>query len=177
MGRTCQQCRKFTALASLLVACHFERGPIRSALHQFKYESVLELGDILVGALLEVIPRRLKSSGWVVVPVPGHKQRERLRGYNPPSLLAKRLSRARGFKMVAGLEKVVATTPQVESPKSERKVKVAYSMRARPGFAARRVILVDDVATTGATLEEGARALKAAGAREVIGIVLARSQL
>lgn len=176
-GRTCGKCRSSSNLTALLVACHFEHGPIRSALHKFKYGGSRELGRILAGTLATVVPRNLAEDSWIIVPIPGHKKRTSGRGYNPAHLLAKDLAKVLGYKMVNGLEKHIATQPQVEGSRLERLKKVRYSMRTATKLPTKRVILVDDVATTGATLEEGARALREAGIKQVIGLVVARSEI
>lgn len=176
-GRTCSKCRAASNLTALLVACHFEEGPIRSALHKFKYGGAHELGHILAGTLATVVPKNLAPDAWVIVPIPAHRERVRSRGYNPPQLLANDLAKVLGYKVVRGLEKHVATTPQVEASRVERLEKVRYSMRTSSKLPAKRVILVDDVATTGATLEEGARVLREAGVKQVIGLVVARSEI
>ena len=134
-------------------------------------------------------PRAWRSAGAAllagadcVVPVPLHRRRRRARGYNQAADLAARLP----LPLVAALARTRATSPQAGLPAARRHANVrdAFSIRrggpwGRRGRRAaavrgRVVVLVDDVATTGATLDACARALKAAGAREVRALTAAR---
>jgi len=109
--------------------------------------------------------------------VPLHPSRLRWRGFNQAALLAAPVARRLGCKLdVRSLIRVVATTPQTakDIQTRRRNVRNAFAVR-RPGrIANRRVLLVDDVMTTGATANECARTLRAAGARSVDVLTLAR---
>jgi ComF family protein len=119
--------------------------------------------------------RAVLADADVCVPVPLHRRRLRQRGFNQADDLARGL----GVPVVAVLRRVRRTRPQVELPAVERQSNVAGAFAlARPcrarDIAGRIVVLVDDVATTGATLEACARVLSRAGAREVRGLTAAR---
>jgi ComF family protein len=110
-----------------------------------------------------------------LVPVPLHPARIRSRGFAPAAILARVAARALGAPAVAGLQRVRDTPSQtgLDRPGRRRNVAGAFAPgRAAPGPT---VWLVDDVVTTGATLGEAARALRAAGARRVAAICLART--
>src|SRR5262245_4916506 len=108
-----------------------------------------------------------------VVPVPLHPRRLRARGFSPASLLARALAReVRAPFAPARLVRVRDTRSQTELSRAERRRNVAGAFAARAP-AAGRLWLVDDVVTTGSTLAEAARALRRAGAREVVGVCLA----
>jgi ComF family protein len=127
---------------------------------------------------LQAAWQTLALPGEVVIPVPLSPQRLRERGYNQAGLLA------RGFAELAGLRyapegagRVRHTASQVGLSAEQRRANVAGAFEGRPRFVAgRAVILVDDVRTTGATLEACAEALRAAGAASIWGLTLARAQ-
>jgi ComF family protein len=123
-----------------------------------------------------------ESLGWrvlapplCVVPVPLHRRRLAQRGFNPATLLARELARACGVPLaVSALRRVRETETQTGLGRAARRANVRGAFRARDGVPA-RIWLVDDVVTTGATLEECARALRRAGAREVAALCAART--
>jgi ComF family protein len=158
-------------------------GPLRAIIHALKYD-----GRRSVAAPLA---RRLAACGGAVlagadavVPVPLHPARERERGFNQADDLARGL----GLPVWRALRRVVHTVPQVELPANRRHDNVRYAFGVRPGgrwhllvwqpptpaLDQRVLVLVDDVMTTGATLQACARALLHAGAREVRALTAAR---
>jgi ComF family protein len=148
--------------------------PIRPAIHDFKYEGTLDLADPLAEWL--VATWRLHGlAADLIVPVPLHKQRERERGYNQAALLAKRLSAAVGVPVApAELVRTVRTRPQVGLTQEQRRANIAGAFRCARSVTDLRIVVVDDVCTTGSTLEACAQELKAAGAATVWGLTVAR---
>jgi ComF family protein len=111
------------------------------------------------------------------VPVPLHRRRLAQRGYNQAGLLAREWGRRLGLPVRPGaLRRTRATAAQAELPGRERRRNVAGAFRAR-GVTGRPVVLVDDVVTSGATVEAAAEALLAAGATEVRVLAVARAGL
>ena len=119
---------------------------------------------------------RLPSGTDVLVPVPLHPRRERERGYNQAALLADVIGRSSGLDVARGLERTRPTLPQARLSGSERRSNIlgAFSL-GRDDVAGERVVLVDDVCTTAATLEECAGILRQAGAVRVSALVFARA--
>jgi ComF family protein len=115
----------------------------------------------------------------VVVPVPTTRRRERARGYNQARLLAAEYARLRGLRLVDGLTRREGGGTQVSLHPEERRANVEAAFALRKGGEARldgrRVILVDDVLTTGATAGAAARVLERAGARGVLVVSFARA--
>jgi len=141
-------------------------------LRRFKYDGRRDALDVL----LEPLAARVAALRFdVVVPVPRHPRRIRELGRDPVYDLARRLARALDRALDGGsLRRARPTRPQTDLAPAERIANVAGSFAARARVVlGRRVLLVDDVTTTGATLAEAARALRAAGARQVVRAALA----
>ena len=150
--------------------------PIRSALHQLKYRRNLALGDALAGPLAGYV-RQLGWSIDLVLPVPLGRRRMRERGYNQVALVAFPLAERAGWQYAPrGLSRVRETRSQVGLSADERKENMQDAFRAdRTRVRGSTVLLMDDVATTGATLSACAGALLEAGAQAVYALTLARA--
>ena len=150
---------------------HYD-APLRQAIHAFKYRRrrtlAGPLGDLLVAALPDAV-----RACDAVVPVPLHPGRLRERGFNQSALLAERVAAILGLPLAGGLGRVRATPHQVGLDRIAREENVRGAFVWEGAAPPDTVLLVDDVLTTGATIQECARALRAAGAREVKAIALA----
>lgn len=151
-------------------------GVLREIIHALKYDGRRSIAPRLSAVMAQGAADLLRDAGCVV-PVPLHSRRLRERGFNQAEELARGLT----VPIVNALERVRPTPPQVGLPESQRRANVADAFalthRARRvSFQSPRdvIVLVDDVATTGATLEACARVLKEAGVREVRAITAAR---
>ena len=153
--------------------------PLKAVLQQYKYNRDVWLAGPLGALLLERTPLAVHTYD-IMVPVPLHVQRLRWRGFNQAQLLARPLAHAAGILLDPySLERVRPTRPQVELDERERRHNVAGAFRvAQPkAVAGCRILLVDDVYTTGATVDECSRVLLRAGARSVDVLALARAVL
>jgi ComF family protein len=150
-------------------------GVVKKAVHQLKYNNLRDIAEPLGGFMADFLKSN-SLSGDALVPVPLHKSRLRERGYNQSELLALVLHRLTGLPVfLDALRKVKPTPPQADSLSVEqRRLAVVDAFGCYNGLKGRRVILVDDVATSGATLSACARVLTAAGASEVRALTLAR---
>ncbi|MDI6769848.1 MAG: ComF family protein [Anaerolineales bacterium] len=172
----CENCRltppPFLALRSWAV---FE-GPIRSALHRLKYRRNLALGDVLAQPMADYC-RRLDWPVEVVVPVPLGSRRLQERGYNQVELIAMPLAALNGWQYAPrSLSRTRETKSQIGLSAAERQENMEGAFRADPRRVAdRTLLLMDDVATTGATLSAGAEALLSSGAKAVYALTLARA--
>ncbi len=155
-------------------------GALRDIVHALKYDGRRSLARPLA-ARMRVAGADLLAGADCVVPVPLHWRRQRQRGFNQAYDLARRL----GLPICRALRRRRATRPQVDLPAAQRhrNLRDAFVVATgrgwpghprRPPVAGLCVVLVDDVSTTGATLDACARALKAAGAREVRALTAAR---
>jgi len=155
--------------------CAFDE-PIRTALHRLKYRHDLGLGEALVSQLA-TYASHLDWEPDLIVPVPLGQGRLVERGYNQASLISWPLSLALGIPHAPGaLRRVRETRSQVGLSRDERRRNVWNAFGANSGAVKGRVVLlVDDVATTGATLSSCAEALYTAGAQDVFALAVARA--
>lgn len=177
----CPRCRRRPPLVHVARAAGEYDGTLRDILHAFKYDRRRSLARPL-GALLRTAGRDLLAGADCVVPVPLHPWRRLRRGFNQAGALAGEL----GLRVVHALWRTRPTRPQTGLEASARRhnvrgaflVSPLLSRRARGRWIADRVIvLVDDVRTTGATLDASAAVLLEAGAREVRALTVARATL
>lgn len=147
-------------------------GVLAAAVHHFKFNGVRRLHRPLGGLLLSLdIP-----GADVVVPVPLSLGGLRARGFNQSLLLARYVSEKTGMSLVIdGLVKVKETPPQVGLSARERTANLRGAFRSERDFSGRKVVLVDDVMTTGATVAACARQLRKSGAEDVTVITVARA--
>lgn len=158
----------------LVAAGRFE-GPLQRAIHAYKYKPRPELASVLaepLGRAIAVTDLSFRALTYI----PLHPRRLRERGFNQAERLAGRLGRTLAIPVVAGLSRIRATPAQVGLSQAERRVNLfgAFAWTANrpppPGLA-----LVDDVCTTGATLEAGAEAVARAGGSIEAFLVLAQT--
>jgi len=151
-------------------------GVIRKAIHQLKYQNLKAISPCLAELLADYL-RSNSLPGEVLVPVPLHPRRLRERGYNQSILLAKELGKIANLPVVEDcLIRSKQAQPQVRAADvEERRKNVSDAFICRNDkLSGKQVILIDDVCTSGATLESCATALKSRGAVSVWGLTLAR---
>ena len=151
-------------------------GVIRQAIHQLKYRNLRALAELLAEFLYDYLVAN-PIPGEVLVPVPLHQKRLRERGYNQSNLLSRELGKLANLPVVADcLIRQRHAPPQARTATlDERQNNVADAFTCRDkGLQDRQVLLIDDVTTSGATLDACAVALKASGATSVWGLTLAR---
>jgi len=151
-------------------------GVMRQAIHQLKYRNLRALAEPLAKLLNDYLATN-PIPGEVLVPVPLHQKRLRERGYNQSRLLAKELGKLTNLPVVDDcLIRQRHAPPQARSSTvEERRSNVAGAFVCRDHrLQNKQVLLIDDVSTSGTTLDAGATALKATGATSVWGLVLAR---
>ena len=151
-------------------------GVMRQAIHQLKYRNLRALAEPLAELLNDYL---IASSipGEVLVPVPLHRKRLRERGYNQSRLLAEELGKLNNLPVVDDcLIRQRCATPQARTSTVEERIgNVEDAFACRDGrLQGKQVLLIDDVSTSGATLDACATALKAADATSVWGLALAR---
>lgn len=199
----CRQ-KNHPALAGLLVASDWQNILLRQVIYEYKYRFVRELAEPLGKIMIDFLvqnhlitkiapdgsgqqthqPKNWPTNQLILLPVPLHKRRLTWRGFNQAQFIAKQLAN----KLRITLQDDLLLRPRHTSPQMEIKDKkarvenIADAFTVNPAFDAKRnnpiknkiVLLIDDICTTGATLEECARALKALRPKEIWGLVLAR---
>jgi ComF family protein len=143
--------------------------PLRQIIHHLKYSDRVSLAKPL-GNLMRDLLDAEQFHGTIVIPVPLHRARERARGYNQAELLAARLGRPVERRL---LRRRKNTPSQTGLSRAQRKRSLAGAFEVRGSFSG-SVIVVDDVYTTGATINEIAKTLKRAGAERVEVLTAAR---
>jgi ComF family protein len=175
----CSECRGRSLGFDAAIALGPYQGPIRDLCLRLKREANAWLAPWLAELLVEARPEVGREAGDPrVVPVPLHWRRQWERGYNQADELARGLSRRLGLRKVHALRRVVATPALARAGRTERArvMRQAFAPRRSSSVAGRTVLLVDDILTTGATCGAAARALKRAGAKRVVAVVIARAE-
>jgi competence protein ComFC len=187
--QVCEQCGEPNNAAGICLLCQHSPpaftavrswaiygGVVRQALHALKYRQNIALGDTLSVPLLHLY-NELNWQIDIIVPVPLSNKRKRSRGYNQSALLARPLSLAAGIPYRANaLQRVRDTVSQVGLSGKERSINVRGAFAAQSKFVRGKTILViDDITTTGATIQNCAAALLEAGAVNVYGLTVARA--
>jgi ComF family protein len=176
---TCANCAHRTMYFDAAVATYRGRGIVREVIHEFKYGRQMHLRHLIAGWLHAALDdERLRDVSFhLIVPVPLHPARQRERGFNQASLLAESLSVETSIPSRPVLERIRYTTTQTALDRSERMENLHNAFRLRKNADVRglRVLLIDDVLTTGSTLSECARVLKRAGAISVHAATAARA--
>jgi competence protein ComFC len=176
---SCANCVHRTIYFDAAVAAYRGRGIVRQIIHEFKYGHQIHLRHLVARWLNAALDdERLRGRRFdVIVPVPLHPARQRERGFNQANLLAELLSAQTSIPSRPLLERIRYTNTQTALDRAERMENLHNAFRLRKNADVRglRVLLVDDVLTTGSTLSECARVLKRAGALSVHAATAARA--
>jgi len=177
-SRRCLRCRTDPPpWASLVTPWRYEP-PLDDLIQKLKFGGREVIGFHLGSALAEETPHLLEGHD-LVVPVPLHLRRRLSRGYNQSELIASALAHRLELRSATPLRRFRSTPPQVGLDRRHRRANVARAFRCTPRgsrqVSGRRILLVDDVVTTGATLGAACRALLEAGASKVTAVAVART--
>lgn len=176
-GKTHPKCVGRFRLDGLAVACKY-KGPIKLAIQKVKYKWIYDIEKVLVDLLASQIWKFDLPQNSILVPIPLSKKRKNWRGFNQAEILTKTLSRKfiHPFKDI--FLRVIETKTQVGLTREERRRNImgAFALNKKVGkkqIAGRNFILVDDVYTSGATMQEAAKILKKTGAKSVWAMAVA----
>jgi competence protein ComFC len=154
----------------------FYDGSLRKLIHLFKYSGMKPLGKRLAGLLCRALPDDGAERFDAVVPMPLHWRRRWKRGFNQSEILARLVAKNRRVPMIDVVRRVRATATQAGLTNSNRRKNVAGAFRVsrKSQIAGKRILLIDDVMTTGSTAAACALTMKRAGASSVTLLTLAR---
>jgi len=171
-------------LSDLYYPLEYKNPLIKNLIKRFKYEPLVkELAKDLTSLIIAHFqlldpPPNFGGGDYVLLPVPLEKRKLKWRGFNQSEEIGKEISKFLNIPLINDiLFKIKETLPQVELSEKEREenIKGVFIIRNRKKISGKKILLVDDVYTTGSTMKECAQLLKKAGAKEVIGIVIARA--
>jgi len=176
----CKRCQS-EKLNGLYFALSYQNNLVQKLIQQFKYEPFIkELAKSLASLIIthfQLLNNKLDFSEFVLTPIPLDKKKLKQRGFNQAEEIGKELSNFLKIPLMSNvLLKIKETLPQIELSEEEREenIKGVFSVRNNELVSNKKILLVDDVYTTGSTMEEGAKTLKESGAKEVWGVVVAR---
>lgn len=155
------------------------RGVAKKLVYQFKFQPYLTdlrhvVADLFYeGLIQQELFYKIPQEKTILVPIPLHSKRLRSRGYNQAEILAVDLSKRLGLPVKNILTRMRQTTSQVGKTQKERRENIKGVFQLKGTVEGKAVLLVDDVLTSGATMNEAAKTLKRAGVKEVWGLALA----
>jgi ComF family protein len=174
----CGECVKTAYEFSAARSAYLYEGTVRELIHVFKYGCGLRLRGLLSRLVIDFLKDNASLSDNIdaVTFVPLHNNRLRERGFNQSKVLAEAVASDFGIPLINGLDKIKKTPPQSELSRQKRlsNLKGSFRVRSPKETAGKRILLVDDVMTTGSTLNECSRVLRQAGAVEVRCLTMAR---
>lgn len=170
-----KNCRRKNNLKKLIAAASYNDPLIKNLVEIYKYQFVSILAQPLASLLIKSISSLSEKNKYVIIPVPLHRKRLQWRGFNQAELLAKNLTNYFNIEFSNALTRTKETIPQVQLNFEERtlNIKNAFSINLNENLKGKIVLLIDDVYTSGATMNECAGLLKKAGAKEIWGCVVA----
>ena len=179
-GHTCHRCRKKTFIRVFISPFPYRDVTVRQLIHEFKYRRIRSISPLL-GRLIASYMHYYKTSlpkNAIIMPIPLHSRKKRMRGFNQALLLAQDIASHMPLPMAINTQsliRIAPSTPQTKLTAIHRRANVEniFSLRDPNYVHGKTIILVDDVKTTGATLEQAARVLKKSGAKEIWAITFA----
>lgn len=184
-GQTCFQCKEKYSIDGLLVAIDYkENEAIDKAIHYFKYRFVEDLHKPLGKIITKTFLKSSLKIPDAIIPIPLHPKRLRWRGFNQSELLCRHISK----NISPNLNIEISTTALIRNKNTLSQMKIknfkqrklnlknAFKVFRKSSIKNKRILIVDDISTTGSTIFECAKVLKKSGAKEVYGIVLARKK-
>lgn len=181
-NRTCPSCKRTRFLDSLYFAAFYENPLVKKLILNFKYEPFAKELSKTLSYLLFVYFLKAGKNPFqnckdpVLIPIPLYKKRLRWRGFNQSEEIAKEISLVFNVPVQNMLTRIKQTEPQIKLAKEQRKnnIQEAFGLNTKETIKEKTVFLIDDVFTSGSTMDEAARVLKKAGVGQAIGIAIAR---
>ena len=173
---------------AIFIAGNYDNPLLADLIKKFKFNSITEIGKILSNFLIlfwqgqanllkqpEVLNNSTRLNSPLVIPIPLSQKRQRVRGFNQAELIAREFALAFNYELSLNLKKIKNTTAQAKLDEKTRQTNLSDSFSwMGKKLTGREIILIDDVITTGATIDTAAAELKKAGANKVIALGLAK---
>jgi len=182
----CSDCQSSIALDSIFVAANYNNKILADLIQSFKYKYVEELGQVLTDLLIKYLAINsvfqkfdINKDNTIIAVVPLHKKRLLSRGFNQSEIIAHNLSVNYNIQVINILKRTVNTASQMKLSRQERLInlKNAFCLDSKVNLNKnKKIILIDDVITTGSTLNECAKVLKQAGFNKIYGLVIAHRE-
>ncbi len=186
-GKNCLQCEAVSSLEAVAAFFNYQSSPaVRELIKKFKYNLATDINKFWFQVIVDFISTVWQTSGWpisdiIIIPVPLHRKRRRERGFNQAQLIARNI-----FEVLKkdhpniqfddlNLQRMKFTKQQAKLNRAERLINLEGAFAwSGDVVLSKNIILVDDVFTSGATMQECARVLKNSGANKVYGLTMAR---
>lgn len=183
-GKVCLPCKRNSPLEGLIAASNYADPLISKSIHYFKYRFIKDLHKPLAEIMIKSTSKTELQIPDIIIPVPLHSRRLRWRGFNQSLLLSQEISKnLLPFSEIPIIEDALFrkryTRPQMGiSRRKERQANIsdAFEIRSPESIHGKNILLIDDVSTSGSTIFECARVLKAKGAKEVYAVVVAKQE-
>jgi ComF family protein len=182
-SKICENCKKKTALKAVFVVANYNNQILQNLLHNLKYNFVEEISDYLSDLIIKYLELnnifeffQINSNNTILCPVPLHKKRYLARGFNQSELLAQKLNVYYKIPQKDLLIRQINTISQISLNRQERQInlKNAFVFNDQEIIKNKKILLIDDVVTTGSTLIETAWVLEQKGFNEIYGLVIAQ---
>ncbi|MFA5392529.1 MAG: ComF family protein [Candidatus Paceibacterota bacterium] len=176
-------CQRKTHLAALGVVSLYENPILKETIHYFKYKQIKSLVQPLSLLTIKFLENsfyfsQLPKNNLLIIPLPLHLRKEKQRGFNQSKLIAKKVAEYFHLPLENQILFRTVNNPAQVTMKNanDRKLNIqgVFQVNNENNLKHKTIILIDDIYTTGATMEEAAKILKENGAKKVIGLVLAR---
>lgn len=185
LGNFCQAAKKNFSLEGIIIAGDYKNQTLENLVKTFKYKSAKGLSEILSDYLIKYINKnpilknffqKLNFPNTLIIPVPLHRKRQAVRGFNQSDLIARNLSSCLNFTLDRkNLTRRKNNPPQAKLKGEKRLINLKNNFIWQgKALENQTIIIIDDITTTGTTLNECARALKRAGAGKIWGLVIAK---
>ena len=172
LGKTCPSCLKKDSPKLTISVFAYKRGA-KDLIKSFKYEDITSLKSFFAKRLVSIVKTLPDYKNYTIVPIPLASSRKRFRGYNQSELLAREVSRTLRLPFYSCLARVESRHPQVSSLSKQERMKNIKGVFISTEKSPEKVLLLDDVITTGATMCEASKVLTKAGAKEIVSCSVA----
>lgn len=174
----CYDCKKTEHYYEWGRSLWLHKAPVNEAIYAFKYKNRRCYGEVFARELAKAYGKSLKQQKVeLIIPIPLHKSRRRERGYNQTEIIAKYLGDYTGIEVdYASLVRKKKTNPQIRYGDKDRKKNMKNAFALKKKINVENVVLIDDIYTTGSTIDEAARLLKKSGVTNVCFLTISVGQ-